>query len=61
MTLDGFDRRAHPHLSTGDDQDPVHDTWHELQERSIAFLQSITLETLVERMRSQGPANNYSI
>jgi Rrf2 family cysteine metabolism transcriptional repressor len=61
VTLDGYDRRAHPHLSTSDDHDPVHDTWHELQERSIEYLQSITLETLVERKRSQSPALNYSI
>src|SRR3954447_4075971 len=59
VTLDGYDRRAHPHLSHGEAHDPVHDTWHELQERSVDFLQSITLETLVERMRSQSPALNY--
>lgn len=61
VTLDGYDRRAHPHLATSDECDPVHDAWHELQERSIEFLQSITLATLVERKRSQTPAVNYSI
>jgi len=61
VTLDGFDRRAHPHLATAGETDPVHDTWHDLQERSVAFLQSISLETLVERKRSQTPAVNYSI
>jgi Rrf2 family cysteine metabolism transcriptional repressor len=61
VTLDGYDRRAHPHLTHADDSDPVHDAWHELQERSIEFLQSITLETLVERKRSTAPAGNYSI
>lgn len=61
VTLDGYDRRAHPHLTHADDSDPVHDAWHDLQERSIEFLQSITLETLVERKRSNSPALNYSI
>lgn len=61
VTLDGYDRRAHPHLTHDGDSDPVHDAWHELQERSIDFLQSITLETLVDRKRSGTPAGNYSI
>jgi Rrf2 family protein len=61
VTLDGYDNRAHPHLASADDTDPVHDTWHDLQERSIAFLQSISLETLVERKRAASPAANYSI
>lgn len=61
VTLDGVDRRAHPHLSHENDHDPVHDAWHELQERSVAFLRSITLATLVERKRSNAPALNYSI
>ena len=61
VTLDGVDRRAHPHLAHAGDCDPVHDVWHELQERSIEFLRSITLETLVERKRSNAPALNYSI
>src|SRR5215218_5371514 len=46
VTLDGYDRRAHPHIAVAGETDPVHDTWHDLQERSVAFLQSISLETL---------------
>jgi Rrf2 family cysteine metabolism transcriptional repressor len=61
VTLDGYDRRAHPHLAHADDCDPVHEAWHELQERSVEYLQSVTLETLVERKRSNSPALNYSI
>jgi Rrf2 family protein len=59
--LDGPDRRAHPHPDQLAGSDPVHDAWHELQSRSIEFLESITLETLVERQRSRVPAANYSI
>ena len=62
LTLDGFDPRAHPHAAGVDrGSDPVHDVWHELQERSIEFLTSITLETLVERKRAGAPVVNYSI
>jgi Rrf2 family cysteine metabolism transcriptional repressor len=61
VTLDGYDRRAHPHLVNAEDSDPVHDTWHDLQERSIEFLRSISLQTLVERKRAKSPAGNYSI
>lgn len=61
VILDGYDRRAHPHLTGPDDHDPVHEAWHDLQERSIEFLRSITLETLVERKRAALPAMNYSI
>jgi Rrf2 family cysteine metabolism transcriptional repressor len=61
VILDGYDRRAHPHLTAESDFDPVHETWHELQERSIEFLKSITLQSLVEEKRSKSPALNYSI
>src|SRR4051794_26388870 len=61
VILDGEDRRAHPHLLNSGDSDPVHEIWHELQERSVAYLRSITLEILVERKRSHRPVHNYSI
>src|SRR4051794_5182609 len=37
VILDGEDRRAHPHLASDTDFDPVHETWHLLQERSVDF------------------------
>ncbi len=61
VILDGYDRRAHPHATGPDAKDPVHDAWHELQERSVDFLQSISLATLVERKHADQPALNYSI
>lgn len=60
LVLDGLDRHAHPH-PIDRRQDPVHETWHELQTRSIEFLSSITLETLVEQERARQPVPNYSI
>jgi Rrf2 family protein len=59
--LDGPDRRAHPHLDGVKMDDPVHQTWHELQSRSTDFLQSITLEALVERQRAQAMIADYHI
>ena len=59
--LDGEDRRAHPHPDASTERDVVHDAWHDLQLRSITFLQSITLETLLMRRRELDLAANYSI
>jgi Rrf2 family protein len=59
--LDGPDRRAHPHLDQPIQDDPVHETWHELQSRSIDFLSSITLDNLVERYRARTLVPDYSI
>lgn len=61
VILDGEDRRAHPHQGLDSDYDPVHETWHDLQERSIDYLRSITLQTLVERKRAKSRAVSYSI
>jgi Rrf2 family transcriptional regulator, cysteine metabolism repressor len=61
VILDGFDNRAHPHLTGPDESDPVHDVWHELQDRSIELLKSISLAVLVERKRATTTALNYSI
>ncbi len=61
LVLDGFDRHAHPHPGGADAPDPVHDAWHELQNRSVEFLRSITLETLVARQLARPLIPNYSI
>ncbi|HEY8448332.1 MAG TPA: Rrf2 family transcriptional regulator [Thermomicrobiales bacterium] len=58
--LDGMDRHAHPH-PTHQENDPVHEAWHELQQQVIRYLSSITLETLVERYRSRQPVPDWSI
>ncbi len=57
--LDGLDARAHPHEAVTGEGDPVHATWHELQERSIAFLSGISLQDLVDRSTVKAP--NFSI
>lgn len=58
--LEGPDRRQHPHDAVIDG-DPVHDVWHDLQERTVAYLQAVTLDTLVERELARRPPENYSI
>src|SRR5215216_3703606 len=60
LILDGLDRHAHPH-PVDRRHDPVHETWHELQRRSVEYLSSITLEMLVEQERKRQPVPNYSI
>jgi Rrf2 family cysteine metabolism transcriptional repressor len=60
IVLDGIDPRSHPHRSS-DDNDPVHVVWHELQQRSVDYLRSITLEDLVIRSRAGAVVPNYSI
>lgn len=59
--LDGPDRRSHPHLEEPLPDDPVHEMWHDLQNMSIEFLTSITLDTLVERFRAQTLVPDYNI
>ncbi len=61
MVLDGPDRRAHPHPGRAANGDVVHEVWHDLQCRSIEFLRSISLATLLERRRDRVPVGNYSI
>jgi len=58
--LDGIDTRNHPHRSDNDDN-PVHTVWHEVTNRTIDYLKSITLEDLVIRSRSGAGVANYSI
>jgi len=60
LLLDGPDRRHHPH-HIASNNDPVHETWHDLQAKTEAFLSSITLQTLVEKEHARNPPVNYSI
>lgn len=59
--LDGPDRRAHPHPGPVDERDAVHGVWHELQARSVEFLSSVSLATLIERQRTGTWAGSYDI
>ncbi|MDP9367879.1 MAG: Rrf2 family transcriptional regulator [Chloroflexota bacterium] len=59
--LDGPDRRAHPHPGSQLDGHVIHQTWHELQSRSEAFLASISLRLLVERAQVTVARADYSI
>ncbi len=59
--LDGPDRRAHPHPGSQLDRDVIHQTWHELQSRSEAFLASISLRHLVDRAQAAVVTADYSI
>ncbi len=61
IILDGPDTRAHPHPDGAMPGDVVHDVWHELQVRSMTFLQEVTLSGLVERARLGETTANYSI
>ena len=49
VALEGPDRQAHPHFGARQGVDVVHETWHELLEATMIFLQGITLRQLVER------------
>ena len=59
MLLDGPDRRQAQDGSRADD--PVHETWQELQDRIETYLSEISLETLVEQEHARNPPVNYSI
>ena len=59
--LDGTEiAKSHPHHAQSG-QDPVHGVWHELNEISVEFLKSITLEDLVTRSKLHQAVPNYSI
>jgi Rrf2 family protein len=59
MLLDGPDRRQNQDAIRADD--PVHETWRELQDRIETYLSDITLERLVEEQNAKLPPVNYSI
>ncbi|MDP9365112.1 MAG: Rrf2 family transcriptional regulator [Chloroflexota bacterium] len=61
LVLDGPDRRAHPHGDRSGDGDVVHEVWHDLQRRSIEFLRSISLASLLERQQARQPVGDYAI
>lgn len=65
LVLDGPDRRSHPHPlglgSNGAGADAVHAVWDELQNRSIEFLRSISLATLVEQGGMAATDGTYTI
>ena len=58
--LEGSDRRPESN-SGGTEGDVVYDVWCDLHTRSIDFLQSISLASLIERDQSREPVGNYSI
>jgi Rrf2 family protein len=59
--LEGSDRRTEPSGSLGIDGDVVYDVWCDLHNRSIEYLRSISLATLMERDQAREPVGNYSI
>jgi Rrf2 family cysteine metabolism transcriptional repressor len=59
--LEGSDRRPESSAQGGTEGDVVYDVWCHLHSRSVAYLDSITLATLIERDQSREPVSNYSI
>jgi Rrf2 family protein len=59
--LDGIDRKPHPHPDGLGPADVVHEVWHEMQEQNERFLQSISLQTLIDRYADREPCANYAI
>ena len=59
--LEGSDRRPESSSPGGPEVDVVYDVWCDLHSRSIDFLQSISLASLIERDQSREPVGNYSI
>ena len=59
--LEGSDRRTEPSGTAGIHGDVVYDVWCDLHNRSIEYLRSISLATLMERDQSREPISNYSI
>lgn len=59
--LEGSDRRPESNPAGGTEGDVVYDVWCDLHNRSIDFLQSISLAALIERDQSREPVGNYSI
>lgn len=65
LILEGADRRGHPHdTATGEHASGaavVHVTWHDLEQQTLAYLQSITLADLVERSHTVQHVSDYAI
>lgn len=59
--LEGSDRRPESTTSSGTAGDVVYEVWCDLHYRSIDYLQSISLATLIDRDQSREPVSNYSI
>ncbi|HEV2108151.1 MAG TPA: Rrf2 family transcriptional regulator [Thermomicrobiales bacterium] len=65
LALEGPNRRDHPHDADASSHAMgaavVHAAWHELEQRSFAYLDSVTLADLVERARSVDEIVDYAI
>ncbi len=59
--LEGSDRRPESPSSGEADGEVVYQVWCDLHNRSIEYLESITLATLIERDQSREIISNYSI
>ena len=59
--LEGADRRPESAGPGEPEGDVVYDVWCDLHNRSVEFLRSITLATLIEREQARDPISNYSI
>ena len=59
--LEGADRRLETANDGSGAPDVVSTVWSELNDRSVRFLQSISLANLMERQQAAEPVSNYSI
>lgn len=59
--LEGSDRRPESTANGDPGADVVYEVWCDLHARSIDYLRSITLATLIEREQTREPVSNYSI
>jgi Rrf2 family protein len=61
VALDGVDQKTHPHPDGIGAADIVHEVWHQMQAEADRLLQSITLQTLIDRKADRLPSANYAI
>ncbi|MDQ3693908.1 MAG: Rrf2 family transcriptional regulator [Chloroflexota bacterium] len=59
--LEGSVRSPVPTEHAASGEDVVYDVWCELHGRSVDYLRSISLATLIEREQTREPISNYSI
>jgi Rrf2 family protein len=65
IALEGPDRRGHPHddaaagHATG--APVVHVTWHDLEQQTLEYLESVSLADLVARSRTVREVSDYAI